>query len=183
VVLSSATRPVTGRWDAEPLAVAAAIESAIKEPYYDDAGHPTWSLWRVSGDVDGTSLDLRFQTYHEPGVTGAYPLAFGVRGALLPHGGGTTLSAVASLPPEAMTIALAVVFAALGGVIGLLMLGLPGAVGGALFCGALVGISMLGGRWMAARGSFDALPQVEAVLGVVGTPPAGVNRRATDSTK
>jgi uncharacterized membrane protein YgdD (TMEM256/DUF423 family) len=172
-VVALTAKPMRVRWDASPVAVATAIEQAIREPRYEDAGHPEWSLWRVSGEVEGTSVDLQVVTYHEPGIQGAYPLAFTVRGTLVPSATGTELNAVATLPGHRLLLAAPAIGALLGGTIGLLLIGPVGALGLALFCGALLALSFIGSRWLAARTTFGALPQVEAVLERVGTP-AGV---------
>ncbi len=41
------SRSVSARWDVPPDAVAAAIRRAIADERYEDAGHPTGSLWLV----------------------------------------------------------------------------------------------------------------------------------------
>jgi len=169
-VRSLISRSVSAGWDVPPDAVAAAIGRAIDEERYEDAGHPTWSLWLVRGSVGGRRLDLVIDARSEPGrIHMQYPLALEVRGELVPQGTGTRLVGRATTPASKwdwpIAVGLGLVLAAplllFGTVASLAAFVLAAVVAAALY----VALKRWGDRQYLA-----ALPQVEAVLERVGTP-------------
>ena len=76
------SRRVTLHWDTPPHEVAAAIQSAIDEERYEDAGLGS-SYWLVRGAVRGLALDLRMTTHSAPRALNAYATGLDVRGDLV----------------------------------------------------------------------------------------------------
>lgn len=165
------SRPLTVGWDAPPDAVAASIQRAIDERRYEDAGHPTWALWLVRGTVNGRVVNLRLDTHSEPGSVHAYPAGFDLRGELVPHGSGTRLVARAAMLNGRWERPIAIGGGAAIGIPALLV----GGVIGVVLCIAMIAASIAlywVGMTLVGRSFFSALPQVEAVLRVVGTTSA-----------
>ena len=165
------SRPLTVGWDAPPDAVAASIQRAIDERRYEDAGHPTWALWLVRGTVKGRVVNLRLDTHSQAGSLHTYPAGFDLRGELVPHGSGTRLVAQAGMLNARWERPIAF---GVGAALGIPMLLLGGPVG-VLLCVVTIA-AFIALYWvlmtLVGRSFFSALPQVEAVLRVVGTATA-----------
>lgn len=161
---------VKATWDAPPDAVAWAVERAIATERYEDAGHPTWSLWRVRGSVHGRKLDLLFDAHSEPGrLHVQFPLGLEVRGELVSRGAGTELVGRATTPGSKWDWPIGIGLALMLALPFLLFASLAGLAACLLVFAATIALFLLLTSVL-RRQYLAALPQVEAVLERVGTP-------------
>jgi hypothetical protein len=166
------TRPIDVTWDAPASTVASALEHAIAEPRYDDAGHSDWPFWRAFGSVTDHAVDLRMIAYQAPEMP-SFGFGLQVRGDLLPDHGGTRLMGSAFVPlspwEKPLIAGMSLWLAGFPAVLVALEIGVVQGLG--LFVAVLAAVLLV---WaimlrLGSNSYLGAAPQVEAVLASLGT--------------